>query len=271
MRLTFLGTAAAEGFPGIFCDCATCNAARASGGRNLRFRSALLVNQDLLIDCGPDLLAAAQRFNLNLSRVTTNIVTHAHPDHFHLENFMLRRRAFTGGLEIPPLRLYGPRDVTGALEKAAPDLSALSMQVRPVSAFQSWQHGGYRFCTYRAYHAIGEYEAIFYEVGDGQKSFLYVTDTGLLPDETWQALAGKSFDAIIMEETLGSGNYAQHLGFETFRETAGRMRAAGMLRPGGRFFAHHFSHSGNPLHAQLEAHFAPQGVEVAYDGLVVEL
>jgi hypothetical protein len=98
-----------------------------------------------------------------------------------------------------------------------------------------------------------------------------VTDTGLLPDETWQALAGKSFDAIIMEETLGSGTYAQHMSFETFRETAARMRSEGLLRPGGRLFAHHFSHSGNPVHEELEAIFAADGVEVAYDGLVVDL
>ena len=231
----------------------------------------MLVNADLLIDCGPDLMASAQRFNLNLSKVTTNIVTHAHPDHFHLENFMLRRKAFTGGLEIPTLCVYAPRDVTGALERAMPDLSILRAEVRAVSAFQTWTHGGYTFSTYRANHALGEYEAIFYCIEDGEHAFLYATDTGLLPEETWQALAGKSFDAIIMEETLGSGNYAQHMGFDTFRQTAARMRVAGLLRPGGRLIAHHFSHSGNPVHEQLEALFAPDGVEVAYDGLEVTL
>jgi phosphoribosyl 1,2-cyclic phosphate phosphodiesterase len=271
MHLIFLGTAAAEGFPGIFCNCANCRAARARGGRSLRYRSALLVNTDLLIDCGPDLLASAQRFNLNLSQVTTNIVTHAHPDHFHIENFMLRRRAFTGGQEIPMLDLFGPIDVTGALEQAKPDLSTLRLQVHPVSAFQTWSHSGYTFSTFKAHHAIGEYEAIFYSVGDGQHSFLYVTDTGRLPEETWQALAGKSFDAIILEETLGTGSYTQHLGFDTFRETAARMRAGGLLHPGARLIAHHMSHSGNPAHEELEALLAPDGVEVAYDGMEVVL
>ena len=271
MNLTFLGTAAAEGFPGIFCNCSNCNAARARGGRSLRFRSALLVNSDLLIDCGPDLLASAQRFNLNLSQVTTNIVTHAHPDHFHIENFLLRRKPFTGGLEIPTLDLFGPRDVTDTLERSRPDLSILRMKAHPVSAFQTWSHSGYTFSTFKANHAIGEYEAIFYSVGDEQHSFLYVTDTGLLPEETWRALAGKSFDSIILEETLGTGTYAQHLGFDTFRETAARMRAGGLLRPGGRLIAHHISHSGNPVHEELEALFAPDGVEVAYDGMEVIL
>mgnify|MGYP002683362279 CR=1 FL=1 len=41
MRLFFLGTAAAEGYPAIFCDCANCEEARAQGGRSLRRRFGL--------------------------------------------------------------------------------------------------------------------------------------------------------------------------------------------------------------------------------------
>src|SRR5512138_2474706 len=111
MRLFFLGTAAAEGYPGIFCDCENCREARALGGKNLRYRSALLVNDDLLIDFGPDLLAASQSFNRSLSRVTTGLVTHAHEDHFAPHNFYMRKRDFTGRLEIPTLHLFGPFEV----------------------------------------------------------------------------------------------------------------------------------------------------------------
>lgn len=42
-----------------------------------------------------------------------------------------------------------------------PDLSTLRMDIRPVSAFQTWMHADYTFNTYRAYHAVGIYEAIF--------------------------------------------------------------------------------------------------------------
>src|ERR1700680_3510978 len=59
MKLRFLGTAASEGYPDAFCDCANCRRAREVRGRSLRRRSAALVNDDLLIDFGPDLMAAA--------------------------------------------------------------------------------------------------------------------------------------------------------------------------------------------------------------------
>jgi phosphoribosyl 1,2-cyclic phosphate phosphodiesterase len=271
MRLFFLGTAAAEGYPGIFCDCANCHEARMLGGRNLRYRSALLVNDDLLIDFGPDLLAASQRFNRNLSHVTTGLVTHAHEDHFSSSNFYMRKNDFTGGLTIPTLRLFGPREVSTALAQLVPDLSILQMEAHTVHAFDRWQSGPYACSAYRAYHAVDHLESLFYSVDDGQHAFLYATDTGPFPADTWQALAGKSFDVIILEETMGDGNYNQHLGFDTFLEHAQRMREEGMLRPGGRLVAHHLSHSNNPTHEKIEAILCPHGVEVAYDGLEISL
>ena len=271
MRLSFLGTAAAEGYPAIFCNCPNCNEARALGGRSLRFRSALLVNEDLLIDFGPDLLASAIRFNHNLSKVTTGLVTHAHPDHFFPMNFDMRGPGFTGRTAIPVMQLYGPREVKEILEREYPDLEKLRVVPHTVHALDTWENGGYTFSAYGAFHAVGYLETVFYSVGDGQRRFLYATDTGVFPEDTWQALAGQSFDVIIMEETLGSGNYTQHMSFETFLDHAGKMRAQGMLRPGGRLIAHHMSHSGNPTHEKVEAILCPHGVEVAYDGLVVEI
>jgi phosphoribosyl 1,2-cyclic phosphate phosphodiesterase len=271
MRLFFLGTAAAEGYPGIFCDCPHCREARLLGGKNLRYRSALLVNDDLLIDFGPDILAAAQRFNRNLSLVTTGLVTHAHEDHFNPHNFYMRKSDFTGKRVIPTLHLYGPQEVTDTVEGLVPDLSVLQMEAHTVHAFENWQAGPYAITAYHAVHAIGKLETLFYSVDDSQRAFLYATDTGPFAQETWQALTGKSFDVIILEETLGSGTYDQHLGFDTFLEHARRMRAEGMLRPGGRLIAHHMSHSGNPTHEKIEAILCPHGVEVAYDGLDIRL
>lgn len=271
MRLFFLGTAASEGYPGIFCDCTNCREARLLGGRSLRYRSALLVNDDLLIDFGPDLLASAQRFGRSLAGVTTGLVTHAHMDHFYTGNFKMRGKAFTGGQSIPNLCLYGPRDISAALEQAYPDLSLLRMETHTVHAFDTWQEGGYFFSAYQAYHAVDYLETLFYSVEDGRHACLYATDTGRFPENTWQALAGKNFDVIILEETLGSGSYTQHMNFETFLEHTGRMRAEGMLRPGGRLIAHHLSHSGNPTHEKVQAILGPYGVEVAYDGLDIQL
>ena len=50
MKLRYLGTAAAEGIPGVFCDCKVCREARTKKGRFIRTRSQLLLEDELLID-----------------------------------------------------------------------------------------------------------------------------------------------------------------------------------------------------------------------------
>lgn len=106
MKLTFLGTAAAEGYPAIWCRCERCETARARGGPNLRFRSSLLLNDDLLIDPGPDLVAASIRHGLALAEVQAILVTHLHDDHLDPTAIYWRGSGFA----MPPLpeaQLYG--------------------------------------------------------------------------------------------------------------------------------------------------------------------
>ena len=52
-------------------------------------------------------------------------------------------------------------------------------------------------------------------------------------------------------------------------EHAQRMREEGLLAEGGRVFATHIAHEGNPVHPELVDFAAQHGYEVAYDGLRV--
>src|SRR5262249_28510046 len=67
--ITFLGTAAANAFPEAFCSCRNCTQARSAGGKSLRKRSAALINDDLLIDLGPDIMSASQIHGRSLQQV----------------------------------------------------------------------------------------------------------------------------------------------------------------------------------------------------------
>ena len=53
MKLKYLGTAAAEGQPGIFCRCALCLEASRRGGKDIRTRSQALVVGDI-VEVGAD-------------------------------------------------------------------------------------------------------------------------------------------------------------------------------------------------------------------------
>lgn len=83
MKLTYLGTAAAEGWPAAFCNCDGCRAARRLGGRNIRTRSQALVDDALLLDFPCDAWLHALRQGLDFSAVRWLLVTHSHTDHFY--------------------------------------------------------------------------------------------------------------------------------------------------------------------------------------------
>ena len=50
MKITYYGTAAAEGQPALFCHCPTCEYARIHKGKDIRTRSQTMINEDLVID-----------------------------------------------------------------------------------------------------------------------------------------------------------------------------------------------------------------------------
>ena len=61
MKMTWLGTAAAEGWPAMFCRCPSCTESAKHGGKSIRSRSQSLVNDDLLIDFPADTIKLADK------------------------------------------------------------------------------------------------------------------------------------------------------------------------------------------------------------------
>ncbi len=82
MKITFLGTGAAEGIPAINCQCHHCQRARTEGPPLTRERSAILFElpgYNLLVDTPPDVRNMINRYNVN--RLEGILVTHASYEH----------------------------------------------------------------------------------------------------------------------------------------------------------------------------------------------
>ena len=90
MKFQYLGTAAAEGWPAPFCQCSNCKNARIMRGKNLRSRPQVLINDDLLMDYGPDTFYHSIHYGLELDLVKTVLLTHSHSDHFYPLQLILR-------------------------------------------------------------------------------------------------------------------------------------------------------------------------------------
>ena len=85
MKLKFLGTAAAEAAPALFCDCDYCEKARKAGGKNIRTRSQSVINDELLIDFPADTYLHVLHQGLPLHKIYHCIITHSHQDHFYMD------------------------------------------------------------------------------------------------------------------------------------------------------------------------------------------
>jgi len=161
VRLVFLGTAAAEGYPAPFCTCPNCQRARELGGRNIRLRSSVLINDDLLIDfC--DLVPAAAFCGVELSKVETLLITHNHADHLWAEQFFLHAHPFTR-VPVPEMAVYAPRDAIERIRRLSertPEEARYSLH--PVSAGEHWTRGRYHFWAVPSHTFNGRASSLYH-------------------------------------------------------------------------------------------------------------
>jgi len=287
MRIEFLGTAAAEGFPDPFCACTSCEDARREGGRALRLRSSALINDELLIDLGPDLYTAALRRGRSLGHVVFVLQTHPHSDHLDQNTLFARAvgcqvegaaggRYFCSAATIAQL---DRRFFANQPERSFADASvqqAFNLDITIVAPWQEFAFDRYRVQTVKANHDVPELEAMLFAIEDTASgaTLFYGTDTGPLPAETWSRLQelGWSFDVFILDHTFGfAGRSSGHLNQEQFLEEVDAARAAGVLTPGSRVYATHIAHHSHPAHHELAERARAAGYEIAHDGLVVEV
>jgi len=284
MHLLFLGTAASEGYPDAFCNCSNCARARQLGGASLRKRSAVLINNDLLIDFGPDLMAAALQHNLSFANVHYCLQTHEHSDHLDTSHFFSRSQ-FCGVQGTPRLHYYASQ---GAIEKLFStfldykiDLPVndidlgdqMNLCIHMIAPQDEFAVGPYNVLSLHANHDPS-ITAMLYVIERNDRVLFYATDTGELSEVTWQALKehGRKFTMVAMDHTFGfAGRSNGHMNREQFLEQIERMRSEDLLADDARIFAHHLAHHSNPPHPELVEYAQQHGYEVAYDGLRVEV
>jgi phosphoribosyl 1,2-cyclic phosphate phosphodiesterase len=246
-----MGSGTSTGVPVIGCACAVC---RSADPRNRRTRPGVrldLAGGTAVIDTSPDFREQAMRFALE--RVDAVLYTHAHADHvFGLDDlrvFNFRQRA-----AIP---CYGSADTIARLRQIF------------AYVFEDGPEGGGRpkldLVTVRAeFELLGErvvpvpvwhggMEVYGYRVG----GFVLVTDVNRVPEETWRVLAGAE---VLILSALRYRPHPTHFNFEQAIEVARRVGAR-------RTIFTHIAHEVD--HADLRVALPP-GVEIGYDGLVVD-
>jgi phosphoribosyl 1,2-cyclic phosphate phosphodiesterase len=268
MKIRLLGTGAADGIPALFGDDVVSRYAREHGGKDVRSRTAAIIDDHIKIDLPPDTAAQLLAYHLNPNDWTALIFTHSDDDHCTLSELQYALIPFTGQdhLSFP---VYANPVVCNMIRERYPDWP---MEIVETQSFLCYEHLGYRITPVKATHIEGEDCHNLLIQKDG-KTLLYATDTGIWKEESWKFLAQFKIDLLVIECTDGFDPtmYEGHLDIKECIEVVQRLRESGTLRPDSRVVTTHHGVRGLARHCDLEQALLPHQIEPGFDGLELEV
>lgn len=280
MKVTMLGTAAI-GYPLAFCNCDNCNDARNHKGKSLRKRASILINDDLIIDLGPDSQSAMMQYDKNMGNIKYLLQTHIHTDHYD-EGLLCTRIPYMAmknhnKLEIfaHPICLDIMSNRVNQFEKA--DLiseegsNKLNVHSNSVNSGDIFEFGNYKVKAIETMHDV-KYGSLLYVVQEEDKTLFYATDTPELTENAIERLKDYKLDCIIMDHTFGNVDYSfSHLNESLFIKQLEKLKIHNIIGEDTLIFGTHISHDGMPYHELTEEAAIKNGYHIAYDGMEIEI
>jgi phosphoribosyl 1,2-cyclic phosphate phosphodiesterase len=261
VRVTVLGSGTSHGVPAIGCGCAVCTSA---DPRDRRMRPSIAIDlgepradgaaavRHVLVDTSPDLRMQALTFGLR--RVDAILFTHGHADHIFGFDDVRRFNQMQGGA-IP---CYADARKADDLRRSFSYIFTPPLQrgggIPQIALFRIggvFTLGGADVVPVPLWH--GALPVLGFRIGP----FAYLTDCNRIPDESWPLLAGVQ---TVILDALRHRPHSTHFCLDEAVDAARRLEA-------GRVYFTHISH--DLKHAETCAAL-PAGIELAYDGLVLD-
>jgi phosphoribosyl 1,2-cyclic phosphate phosphodiesterase len=262
--VTVLGSGTSHGVPAIGCDCDVC---RSPDPRDKRTRPSILIEigedgaaspfagavRSILVDTSTDL--RQQALANNVRRVDAILFTHTHADHvFGIDE--VRRFNQMQQTAIP---CFAAADTVASLRRMFAYIFEPPRQkgggLPQISLFRlagAFSLGGIEIVPVTLFH--GTLPVLGFRLG----SFAYLTDCNRIPDESFARLAGVR---TLIIDALRHRPHSTHFSVD---EAAGAASRIGAERTWFTHISHDLGHAAT--NASL-----PAGIELAYDGLVVEI
>jgi len=248
----------------IGCDCAVC---RSTDPRDRRTRPSILIEiansaisseiaratRSVLVDTSTDL--RAQALARGIRRVDAILFTHSHADHIMGLDEVRRYNVLQKG----PIACYGDGRTLADLRRtfeyvfaSTPVASGGIPELRLFTLGGPFSLGGIEFVPVPLMH--GQRTILGFRV----ESFAYLTDCSRIPEESWPLLDGVR---TLVLDALRDRPHPTHFSVSEALDTVAR------LAPERAYFTH-ICHELS--HAETCARL-PAGVELAYDGLVLNV
>lgn len=253
MRLTFLGTGTSVGVPTIGCSCKVC---KSNDPRDRRTRCSAMVETEqtrIVIDCGPDF--REQMLRQKFRKIDAVLVTHSHYDH-------------VGGMDdLRPFCQFGDINVY------SDSISEKSLRSMMPYCFVEHPYPGVPKISLHEIHPhqelkINELTVVPLQVMHDKLPILgykigrlaYITDMKTIPEGEIGYL--QDIDYLVVNALRFTKSHHSHMLVDEALEFARKTSAK-------QVFLTHMCHDIGLID---EANAAlPQGVQLAYDGLSVEI
>ncbi len=275
MKIHYLGTAAAEGVPSLFCTCDKCEYARRTGGKEIRTRSQALIDERLLIDFPADTHSHMIRYGIDMTKITNCLITHIHGDHLYAGEFGYIHFPFSGKLpEGYTFTVYGSEAVKDKVEFFGNHNDG-RFHYNEMTAFDPVEIDGFKVTALKARHG-SPHPRIFMIEKDG-KALLYAHDTDIPKDETLDYIknSGVRFDLVSMDCTEGDMDdldYHGHMCLGRNIRLREMLKEMGAIDGNTKCILNHFSHNArNGSYATFSRIAEAEGFTVSYDGMEVEI
>ena len=253
MKVTFLGSGTSQGVPVIACSCAVCTSA---DSRDKRLRSSILLQVDdknIVIDSGPDF--RYQMLRAGVTHLDALVFTHEHKDHTAgLDDI----RAFNYK-QGEAINVYAHKRVQDALKKEFSYIFAHHKYpgIPQLDLFEIGHHpfevAGVPFIPIEVMHF--QLPVLGFRIAD----FTYITDAKTVTEVEKAKIKGSK---VLVINALQQEKHISHF---TLEEALAFAQEIGAEKT-------YFTHISHRLGThQKISELVPAGVELAYDGLCIEL
>ena len=266
MKITVLGSGTSHGVPSIGCDCAVC---RSTDPKDRRMRPSVLIEladgppapfaravRSILVDTSTDLRQQALAFGVR--RVDAILFTHSHADHvFGLDDVrrynQMQRSAIACYADANTLDNL--RTMFGYIFNPPPQIGGGIPQLTLFRIAGPFTLGGVEIVPIPLFH--GRLPVLGFRVG----AFAYLTDCNRIPEESWPLLTDNGGVRTVILDALRHRPHSTHFSVGEAIDVVARLGAQ-------RAYFTHICH--DLPHAETSAQL-PRGVQLAYDGLVLEI
>lgn len=222
--------------------------------KDARRSSSILLNKNVLVDCGIHTLNSLQIIKKDFKDITDIFITHLHPDHFNPENISEIAK------HSPCLRLWVRKDAV------LPPIEGVKIKL--MEPYKTYKLSGFNVASVEANHGAFAQHFVF---SSRRKRIYYATDGAWILNPAFNFIKNMKFDLMVLDCTVGDyeGDWrvAEHNSIPMLKLMLESFKNAGMVTPKTQIYGTHLAPCLHKPHAETVEICNPYGINIAYDGL----